>query len=264
MGPSVFGQAAGGPRAPKAGEKKGYAIGPGFPDWTRMVTDLNAKWIYSWGPKRPAGVPEGVDWVPMIHNDKPTSPALQALDLVKAEQTYRPTALLGFNEPDLEKQGNVSVEQALALWPKLQELNVPLGSPSGSHADGEWMQSFMKQAKKLKYRIDFVTIHWYGDPNSSHFLSYLDRIAKLYKLPVWITEFCPGDWGAAKTGKNKHSEKDVLRFIKDTLPQLERASHVHRYAWFCATPKNAALGCSALFDDAGKLTPLGEAYAKEG
>jgi hypothetical protein len=264
MGPSVLAQVTGGQGVPRVGGKKGYAIGPGSPEWSQMVTDLNAKWIYSWGPKRPAGVPEGVDWVPMIHNDKPTSPALKALELVKAEQTHRPTALLGFNEPDQKSQGDMTVEQALALWPKLEELNIPLGSPSGVHADCEWMQSFMKQAKKLKYRIDFVTIHWYGDANSSQFMSHVDRIAKLYKLPVWITEFCPGDWSAAKTGKNKHSEKDVLRFIKDTLPQLERASHVQRYAWFCATPKNAALGCSALFDDAGKLTPLGEAYAKEG
>lgn len=264
LSPDVFAQTVPERRTPKAGEKKGYAIGPGSPEWARMITELNAKWIYAWGPKRPMGVPEGVDWVPMIHNDKPTSPALKALELVQAEQVHKPTALLGFNEPDQKSQGDMTVEQALALWPKLEALNIPLGSPSGIHADCEWMQSFMKQAAKLKYRIDFVTVHWYGDPNATQLMSHLDRVAKLYKLPVWITEFCPGDWSTGKTGKNKHTQKDVLKFIKDALPRLERASFVHRYAWFCTTPKNAALGCSALFDNEGKITPLGEAYAKEG
>ena len=200
----------------------------------------------------------------MIHHNSATNPAAAALAQVEAEKDHKPTALLGFNEPDQKDQGNMTVEQALELWPKLEALNIPLGSPSGTHADCEWMQSFMKQASKLKYRIDFVTIHWYGDPASAQLMSHLDRVAKLYKLPLWITEFCPADWGAGKTGKNKHSQKDVLKFIKDVLPRLERASFVHRYAWFSATLKNPPLSCSALFDSEGKITPLGEAYAKEG
>lgn len=252
------------PRQPKAGEKKGYGIGPLTPQWDRMVTELKAKWVYGWTAKRPATVPEGVDWVPMIHRDAPGHPAAKALEEVQAGLVNKPTALLGFNEPDRKEQANMTVEQALEWWPKLEALNLPLGSPSGAQPDGEWMLSFMKQATKLKYRIDFVTVHWYGGPNGSQLLSVLDRIAKLYDRPIWLTEFCPADWTALKTGKNKNTEKDVLSFIKDTLPKLERASHLHRYAWFCTTPKNAALGTSSLFDNDGKITALGEAYAKEG
>lgn len=250
--------------APKAGQKKGYAIGPLTPQWDRMVTELKAKWVYGWTAKRPATVPEGIDWVPMIHRDAPNHPAAKALEEVQAQTNPKPSALLGFNEPDRKEQANMTVEQALALWPKLEALNLPLGSPSGAQPDGEWMLSFMKQAAKLKYRIDFVTVHWYGGANGTQLLSVLDRIAKLYDRPIWLTEFCPADWTALKTGKNKNTEKDVLRFIQDTLPKLERASHVHRYSWFCTTPKNAALGTSSLFDNNGTLTPLGKAYAEEG
>ena len=264
LSPNAWSQQTAAQHSPKAGEKKGYAIGTGDPQWARMITDLNAKWFYNWGSKRPLGVPEGVDWVPMIHHDSASNPATGALAQIHAEKEHKPTAVLGFNEPDQKSQGDMTVEQALELWPKLEELNLPLGSPSGVHADCEWMQSFMKQAAKRKYRVDFVTIHWYGDPNAAQFMGHLDRVAKLYKMPLWITEFCPGDWNALKTGKNKHTQKDVMRFIKDTLPRLERVSYLHRYAWFCATPKDAALSCSALFDADGSINPLGKAYAEEG
>ncbi len=264
LSPSILSLGATDMRAPKPGDKKGYAIGAANPEWSRMVTELNAKWVYSWTAKRPADVPGNVEWVPMIHHDSATRPAAKALSEVEAESGHKPIALLGFNEPDQKNQGDMTVEQALALWPKLEALNLPLGSPAGTHADCEWMQSFMKQAAKLKYRIDFVTVHWYGGASSAQFMSHLDKIARLYKLPIWVTEFCPADWSAGKTGKNQNAQKDVLRFIKDTLPKLERASYLHRYAWFSATPSNAALSCSALFDAEGKITPLGKAYADAG
>ena len=38
--------------------------------------------------------------------------------------------LLGFNEPDLAVQSNMTVDQALDLWPKLQATGLELGSPA--------------------------------------------------------------------------------------------------------------------------------------
>jgi Glycosyl hydrolase catalytic core len=38
--------------------------------------------------------------------------------------------LLGFNEPDLSSQSNMSVSQALALWPRLMATGMRLGSPA--------------------------------------------------------------------------------------------------------------------------------------
>lgn len=248
--------------AGKKGGKKGYATGLKSAQQARVVTDLNAKWTYNWTAKRPAGLPEGVEWVPMVFKDNESQFAAQAVEEIRADLPNKPHAVLGFNEPDAKEQSNMTVEQALAAWPKLEELKLPLGSPAGVHADSPWMQSFMKEALKRKYRIDFVTIHWYGGPSASQILSHLDKIARLYKRPLWITEFCPADWSAAKTGKNQHPEKDVLRFIKEVLPRLERSSDVERYAWFGTLPGNTPTGCSALSDSSGALTKLGEAYAE--
>lgn len=252
------------PAPPKSGRKKGYAMGTKNPQWARMVTDLNAHWIYNWIASRPSDIPAGVDWVPMIFKDDENQAAEKTLAKVSADLPNKPSALLGFNEPDGEKQANMTVELALEAWPKLQELNLPLGSPAGVHADSEWMQRFMKEALKRNYRIDFVTIHWYGGPSAAQLTSHVEKIARLYRLPVWITEFCPADWNAAKTGRNQHSEREVLRFIEDALPWLERSPLVQRYAWFGTAPGNTPTGCSALFDRDGAITKLGKAYAEIG
>ena len=38
--------------------------------------------------------------------------------------------LLGFNEPDLAEQANMTVEKALELWPRLEATGMRLGSPA--------------------------------------------------------------------------------------------------------------------------------------
>ena len=146
--PLAFAQSSGGKAAPKPGQKKGLAIGGKSPE---TVSRLNAHWFYDWTANRPAVMPEGVEWVPMIFKANEN-----AVAKVRAESPNKPTAVLGFNEPDQEKQANMTVEVALEAWPKLEDLNLPLGSPAGVHADSPWMQSFMKEAIKRKYRVDFV------------------------------------------------------------------------------------------------------------
>ncbi len=53
---------------------------------------------------------------------------------------------------------------------------------------------------------------------------------------------------------------DVLRFMEEVLPQLDKLDFIERYVWFRAGLDNKSLGTSALFDGAGKLTRLGECY----
>jgi hypothetical protein len=244
--------------------KKGYAINTKRENWAKQLEQLNAKWFYTWNANRPDALPAGVEWFPMIHRNTDNNPAEKSLESVKEDMANQPKALLGFNEPDHADQANMTVEQALELWPKLEAAGLPLGSPAAVKADGEWMTAFMKQAMAKKFRIDFVTVHWYGSPDARQFMKHLDGVAKLYKKPIWITEFCPADWNAKNTGTNKHKERDVMRFITDIVPALERAEYIQRYAWFSAKPTDQALQCSVLCDLEGKITKLGEAYAAAG
>ena len=51
--------------------------------------------------------------------------------------------VLGFNEPELESQAIMTVDEAIALWPKLEEIGVPLGSPAPAGLNNGWLEEFM-------------------------------------------------------------------------------------------------------------------------
>ena len=170
--------------------------------------------------------------------------------------------MLGFNEPDKADQANMSVQTALAYWPKLQAVGLPLGSPACANPTGDWMKSFMQEAKNRNFRIDFVCVHWYGGISVQGFIDRLKEIYNLYQLPIWITEFAPADWNATSPANSKLTKEQILAFMKEALPLLDGITYVHRYAWFSADVTSGPLGNAALFDEANKLTVLGTFYSE--
>lgn len=239
-------------------KKKGLCITTKTPHWARRLADLKPHWFYSWGSSIPEGIPAGVDFIPMIWgywgNDE---------SIAKAGADAKAAGidtLLGFNEPDEHRQANMSVEKALKAWPLLEKTGLRLGSPGCVHPDDEWMKTFMAETRKRELRVDFVTVHSYGGANPEALIKRLESIHRMYKKPIWITEFAVGDWDAKSPEKNRHRPEAVLRFMEKTLPRLEGMDFIERYSWFPAGQDNNALGTSALYDKAGKLTRLGEFY----
>lgn len=233
-------------------------------DWQQRVAALKVDWHYSWAAERPTDYPHDIEFVPMIwswntskeqHNDKRLS------SITRQGRSGTVSHLLGFNEPDSKEQANLSVEAALAAWPRLEKTGLRLGSPAPVHADGEWLQTFMKQATAKSYRVDFICVHWYGGPNARSLIQKLKKIHQMYRKPIWLTEFCPADWGANKKGKNAHSPKQVKEFMLEVLPMLDELDFVERYAWFSCHDDNLALHTSQLIKDDGTLTELGKVYA---
>lgn len=223
---------------------------------------LDASWLYTWGDKRPSGLPEEVEFCPMMWGNSSEEKLAAKIEtlrpLVKSGQVQH---LMGFNEPDQKNQSDMTVERVLELWPILMELNVPLVSPGCVHPDREWMDEFMEGVEQRNLRVDYVAAHSYGGPNASHLLNRMEKVSKRFGRPVWITEFAVGDWEAKSVEQHKHSTGSVQAFMKQVLPALNAAPFVARYAWFAADQKNKALGTSALFDDDGELTRLGRIYA---
>ena len=229
--------------------------------WRRQVTALHAHWFYSWGGDEPKGLPKGVEFVPMnwgYYGNKDNT-LVKWLRDVKAQPNVH--ALLGYNEPDGKDQANLSVDGALEGWPYMVATGLPLGSPAAVHADGDWMKAFMAGAEQKKYRVDFVTIHWYGGNDPQGFLDYLARVHDLYHRPLWITEFAPADWSAGPGHPNRYTPEQMADFMRVVLPEMNKRDYVQRYSWYSAGPKDAALGPSALFNDDGSLTTLGRLYA---
>ncbi len=246
---------------PKKVGKKGIAYTNKNTNWSEKVEKLNVDWMYSWGHELHKDLPRDIEFVPMFWGKYAVND-----DVIEKIKKYKKQNqiqyLLSFNEPDGSKQANMSVDETLELWPKLESIGLPLGSPAAIHADREWMQEFMHKADSLDYRVDFITVHHYDGPNVSAFIQKLEKIHKMYKRPIWITELGVGDWKAKTIEENKHSEEKVGKFVEELLPALDTLDFVHRYAWFDGGKNYPALYTSKFFDEDLNLTVPGKIYAE--
>ena len=233
--------------------KKGLA---GYP---QQIGNVHPSWIYTWGGDEPANLPASVEFVPMAwsyYGNTNNNFSNWLNGYVKKQPGVK--SVLGFNEPDSTTQANLTVAQALDGWQYLQSTGLPLGSPAAVHADDQWMRDFMAGAAAKNYRVDYVTIHWYGGNDPNGFINYVDYIHNLYNKPVWVTEFAPADW----SGQHGISARQAYDFMRQVLPALNSRSYVQRYAWFSADVNDAALGQAALYNHDGSLTPLGQLYSR--
>lgn len=243
----------------ESGARAGGTVDENMP----RVKALNVSWNYSWGIERVDAQPSDIEFVPMIWGGG-NEDRLENLIKDMRSDIFRGKVkrLLGFNEPDGEKQANMTVERALELWPILERAGVPLASPGAVHADREWMLKFMEGVRDKDLRVDYIAVHSYGGTSAGHFKKKLRRIYELHdKRPLLITEFAVADW---KTGgdisKNRHSPAEVLAFMQEVLPWMEKQDWILGYAWFSFNIDSPHGYSSALFDQQGRLTPLGRYY----
>jgi Glycosyl hydrolase catalytic core. len=190
--------------------KKGIGLTSNGTDWSSKISTLKVDWYYGWRYYYSPKSPSNVLFVPMDWGGAISSDALISYWTSKKAAGELPY-ILGFNEPDGVTQANLSVQKALELWPRLQQLEVPLGSPATVNPENSWMLDFMLGAIKNNYRVDFVCMHNYGGTNPQAFLDKVDRVYNLYKKPIWITEFAVGDWTATTPAANKYSQRMFLR-----------------------------------------------------
>jgi RNA polymerase sigma factor (sigma-70 family) len=246
---------------PKESGKKGVSVWK-FDGLKAALGDVGAQWYYNWAPdNNDMPGPAGVEFVPMIRAKADVTDA--SLKQAKGEGTE----LLGFNEPDMSGQADMSVADALAAWPQLQATGLRLGSPSvayGGDTPGGWLDQFMSGAKDKGYRVDFICLHWYGSDFGpaavDQFLGYVDAVHKRYGKPIWVTEY--GLTNFSGSPKYPTAAQEVA-FIQGSTAGMQSRSYVERYAWF-ALP---AVGDSAdygLYKNGTTPTDAGKAYRAAG
>jgi RNA polymerase sigma factor (sigma-70 family) len=226
----------------------------------QALTESGASWYYDWGAT-PNGIatPAGVSFVPMIWGAADVTAA--TLDEVKSEGNV----LLGFNEPDLSSQANMSVAQALDLWPQLMATGMTLGSPAvadDAATPGGWLDQFMTGARARGYRVNFITVHWYGGdfstgPAVQQLETYLQAIYDQYHLPIWVTEFALTNYGGSTP--TFPAEAQQAAFLTAAASMLDGLPYVQRYAWF-ALPASAGGGSTGLFNPGPSATEVGRAF----
>jgi hypothetical protein len=219
---------------------KGIANSP-----ASQIAALGATWCYNWGT-----APKTTDcadpyFVPMIWGSDDAAGAIKAI----GNAGY--TTVLGFNEPNKSDQSNMTVADAIALWPTVtSNPSIRVGSPAVSDNGRSWLEDFMAQVKVKGLRVDFIAMHWYGWNSGSCVVGQLEGAlnwASQWGLPIWITEF-------GCMGSSNPDQETVLKFFNDAIKMLDNHPLVERYAWYPWNTYNELY-------TSGTMTELGKAFA---
>lgn len=224
------------------------------------VEDLGFGWYYNW---RSSGLwnaspssSHAASFIPMIWDERNvTSATLAAIASSQAD------ALLAFNEPNKQSQADMTVAQAIALWPDLMATGKRLGSPAVTTAQtlgsGTWLDQFMSAIETKDYRVDFIAVHYYSDDlDVAAFKSFLEAVHAKYGRPIWVTEWAAIDW----TNPGRFTAQEIAEFAREATLMLDDLAFVERHAWFSAYDDGSQLH-TEIIDASGNLTEVGRVFA---
>jgi RNA polymerase sigma factor (sigma-70 family) len=243
------------PAATIGSPRKGVGVWS-FDGVNTALARSGAGWYYTWSTAHD-GI-SGPGFVPMIWG----AGSADAASLARAKQAG--PYLLGFNEPDMSGQSNMTVDQALSLWPSLMKTGKVLGSPAvayGGDTAGGWLDRFMTGAGQKGYRVDFIALHWYGGdfttPDAvAQLKSYLEAVHNRYHKPIWLTEFALIDFSQ---GTRFPTDQQQAAFVTAAATMLDGLPWLQRYAWFGLPAKDDGPS-SGLFHSGPAETPAGRAF----
>ena len=275
------------PTSSTANPKKGFVYdlkinGVTNTQFNQQMQSLNLGWYYTWGLTGSPGL--NLKFTPMCWG---------APDAAKLNQIPTgSTELLAFNEPDGNNQGaqsNMSIAQIVQLWPQLRATGLRLGSiaaytsplatsftePPGPPTPGRlppaqgslttsYFDALWTALSQANMTPDFIALHWYAPPDAAGFLKWIDDIYAKYNKPIWITEMCPADWNAGKSGQpafERYTVAEIQQFMQQVVTGMYARPYVERFSWKTRPTSDINLGNGALIANDGSLTPLGQFYA---
>ncbi|MEJ6569953.1 MAG: glycosyl hydrolase [Akkermansiaceae bacterium] len=210
---------------------------------------IQAYWNYEWEPT--GSSTNNREFVPMIKGrgqDKET----RWLEVrARAGQTH----FLVFNEPESSNQGDLTVDEAIELWPKAQQSGLRLVSPGrtdGSNGNN-WLSSFMAKADAKGYRVDAVSVHNYNRKTASSLKTWLTAEYNKYKRPIWLTEF-------QRENSDSPTAAEQEAYLAAVIPMLEDLWFVERYAYFDFNTGGVTSATASLFNNGPTLNAKGQIY----
>jgi hypothetical protein len=215
---------------------------------------LKSSWFYDWG-NGDTDI-EGNEYVVMNWGGTPSLGTM-----AKLGKQMNTTHHLAFNEPDGEKQANMSVDIAIERYATLQASGLRLGAPAVT--DGTkgraWIDEFMTKAQAAGYRIDFIPVHYYKIMTTANFYNWLKDFYDEYHVPIWVTEFNYGDiWAANEKTK---TEAQVLTNITAYCEMMDDADFIERYCIFTWQPSETSSQTVMSVRNPITLNSVGEFYA---
>ncbi|KAK0818384.1 hypothetical protein LTR75_002697 [Friedmanniomyces endolithicus] len=112
-------------------------------------------WLYNWSPD-PTPNASSLDYVPMQWNH------MHIDDLPSKVKTANATAVLGFNEPELPDQSNMSAELAAREWLRCVE-PLPTNWDKDNPLPKEHVEAFAKTSAEYLDTLEWVERYaWFG------------------------------------------------------------------------------------------------------
>jgi hypothetical protein len=237
--------------------------------WPLFNAATTTSWAYTWGRQTAETFPfigqnqtfHPMQWSGNMNHGLSIGP----IEYLRRElnSSPKPVHVMGFNEPDKTEQGNVTVDNAIALWPRLEALGMPLVGPAPANMFGGWFQDFKTKADARGLRYDYTPVHWYSSPNLTNVINHLQNVYNTYGRPVWLTEFGPISW----SGSGNWTMADNYNFLAEFIWHAESLPWLKKYSLFQfevgrqsgTDGPNAPRGNSRNAD--GSLTAFGELYA---
>ncbi len=238
---------------PYTGAKKGVVAPVSATLGASLMDPLNVGWYFNFGPTPSPGYGGTASFVPMFHD----AGEVTAENLTALAASPFPD-VMGFHEPENPSEAAMTVDEAIALWPQLESLGRRLGSPAPQYDPAAgWLGDFMDRAQTDGLRVDFVCIHWFTESGVVELQQVIDNVAARYGLPIWVTMFSLWD------GNTVHTAEEQAAFAIDAAAMLEAHPSVERYAWFSMweVTDSTDFETNHLYDAAGALTPVGDAWA---
>ena len=239
--------------------------------WWKNIVNMKPHWFYTWGTLIPddqqANIPLNVEFVPMFWSGA----AVTTNNINKINALYEEGKIkyvLGFNEPDLTNEANMSVKDALDAWAVLcEKLNpgIKLVSPATSYpslTETSWIVQFMDGVAERGLRVDYMAVHIYQPNTVTLFTNPVSAVYERWGKKIWVTEMGVRDdnTGGDPT-KNRYTPAQMLSFAQSLLPELEKMEAVDRYVWFNASPTMSGLWPCGLIDANGLPTIVGDYYS---
>lgn len=244
-----------------AAARKGVCVSP-FRRVDEALATSRASWYLTWSTSHYGiATPRWGQFVPMIWGAQDETPTA----LAQAKRAG--PVLLTFNEPDRSDQANMSVSEALSLWPKLMATGLLLASPAVADeaaAPGGWLDEFMRGATKRHFRVNFIAVHWYGADFRTaaavnQLEAYLEAVYHRYHRPIWLTEYSLIAF--ASSGPVYATAAEQSDFVSSSIAMLDRLSFVDRYAWYALSASSSGPG-TGLYAPSGAPTPAGIAFQR--
>ena len=233
------------------------------------ILSPSVSWSYNWGNSQNATAAlwfdtNQMDFCPMCWNNSYSADKIRQYVQEHPNTKY----LLGFNEPNLTDQCNMTPTQAAEHWPQVvalaKELNLLLISPAmnygtlaGYHDPIKWLDEFFALPNVSLDDIHAIAIHCYM-ASPSAVKDYIKKFEK-YGKPIWMTEFCA--WDPVPSNVEKQMD-----YMCSVLNHMEQNPHVERYAWFM--PRTSGKVDSAPYmqllthGSPVELTPLGQIFTQ--